>query len=613
MDGERLPIGQKEIARAWEELTRYKQGKQALEERIVQDEQWWKGRHWDVVGRREGRPEPVSAWLFNAILNKHADAMDNYPEPVVLPRERSDEKSARTLSSVLPVLLEQNEYEQTYSDNWWDKLKHGTAVYGAFWNSEKENGLGDVDIRAIDLLKLFWEPGVKDIQQSKNLFLVELIDEEELDRLYPQYAGRLGGKGVDVKQYIYDDAVDVSGKSVVVDWYYKVRSPEGRTLLHYAKFVGDTLLFASENEAAYQERGWYGHGLYPVVLDVLFPEQGTPVGFGYVAICKDPQLYIDKLSANILESSMMNTRKRFFVSNSTGVNEEEFLDWSRPLVHVEGELDDRRLKEIVCQPLDPVYVSVVQMKIDEMKDTASNRDVNAGGPGAGVTAAAAIAALQEAGNKASRDMIAASYRAYTKLVGMCVELIRQFYDEARSFRITGETGDYRFVELGNAALRDQAYPGQEGLYRRPVFDIKLRAQKKSPFSRMEQNERAKELYGLGFFSPDRAEEALGALEMMDFEGIDKVRERARQGQTLLNVCQQLSAQLDQMAQIVQSLTGRDLGAVPAGDGGGAGTGGAGVPAASGGGGSPLADGIMAAQTPMTGYGQRLAERSRVSV
>ena len=40
MDGERLPIGQKEIARAWEELTRYKQGKQALEERIVQDEQY---------------------------------------------------------------------------------------------------------------------------------------------------------------------------------------------------------------------------------------------------------------------------------------------------------------------------------------------------------------------------------------------------------------------------------------------------------------------------------------------------------------------------------------------------------------------------------------------
>ena len=76
-----------------------------------------------------------------------------------------------------------------------------------------------------------------------------------------------------------------------------------------------TLLFASENEAEYQERGWYDHGLYPVVLDVMFPEKGTPVGFGYVAICKDPQLYVDKLSANILENAMMGTKKRFFWSS----------------------------------------------------------------------------------------------------------------------------------------------------------------------------------------------------------------------------------------------------------------------------------------------------------
>ena len=27
---------------------------------------------------------------------------------------------------------------------------------------------------------------------------------------------------------------------------------------------------------------------------------------------------------------MMTTKKRFFVSDSTGINEEEFLDWSKP-------------------------------------------------------------------------------------------------------------------------------------------------------------------------------------------------------------------------------------------------------------------------------------------
>lgn len=609
------PIGKEEIARAAELLSRYKDGKKMLESRVVEDELWWELRHWEVMRRaREGKaqlpqPQPTSAWLFNAIVNKHADAMDNYPEPVVLPRERSDEESARTLSSVLPVVLEYNDYEQTYSQAWWEKLKHGTAAYGVFWNSRKENGLGDIDIRGIDLLKLFWEPGITDIQDSRNLFLVELVDEELLEQRYPEHKGHLGGSVIDLKQYVYDDTVEVSGKSLVVDWYYKVRAASGRTILHYAKFVGDTLLFASENEPEYRERGWYDHGEYPVVMDVLFPEKGTPAGFGYVAICKDPQLYIDKMSANVLENAMMSTKKRFFLSTSTAVNREQFLDWNEPIVDVEGELDDRRLQEIVTQPLSSIYLDIMNLKIEEMKDTASNRDVNSGGTGSGVTAAAAIAALQEAGNKVSRDMIATSYRAHVKVSAMCIELMRQFYDEERAFRITGETpGSYRFVEVSNKGLKDVpldgAYPGQQVLYRKPVFDIKISAQKKNPFSRMEQNERAKELYGLGFFNPERAQEAMGALEMMDFEGIDKVRQRLSQGQTLLKLCQQLSEQLGQLTALMG-----EQGAAAAAQAAAARSGGEGRESAESPAGNQAERSVVQAQTPREDYTASLAKRS----
>lgn len=613
-------IGAKDIRKAAEILREYKRGKTNLETRIVEDELWWELRHWEAIrrGRKQPEqkttPEPSSGWLFNSILNKHADAMDNFPEPLALPREKSDEASAKALSSVLPVILEYNDYEQTYSDNWWEKLKHGTAAYGVFWSTAKENGLGDVDIREIDLLKMFWEPGVTDIQKSRNLFLVELVDNDVLEQEYPELEGKSKGNAVDVKEYLYDDTVDTSNKSVVVDWYYKRKNASGKMILHYAKFVGETLLYASENESEYRERGFYDHGMYPVVLDVLFPEKGTPVGFGYVAICKDPQLYIDKLAANIMENAMMNTKKRFFVSESTNVNEEEFADWTKSLVHVSGEIDDRRLKEIVTQPLDSIYVNVLQMKIDEMKDTAANRDVNSGGTGSGVTAAAAIAALQEAGNKTSRDMIAASYRAHVAISKLCVELIRQFYDEARSFRIMGANtpAGYEFVELSNAAMKDQpAGRDSEGnpMYRHPVFDIKLKAQKKNPFSRMEQNERAKELYGLGFFNPERAQEAMAALEMMEFEGIDKVREKVSQGHTLLNICLQLKKENDMLRVL---LTGQipSVG-VPAG----------GSTAAEGNhpttsdsaAHNALASGIMQAQQPMTGYGEALAKRSTPSM
>lgn len=609
-------IGEKEVTRAIEILSEYKSGKTMLERRVVEDELWWELRHWEVMRKKRAcddpaqvRPEPTSAWLFNSILNKHADAMDNYPEPVVLPREKSDEESAKLLSSVLPVVLEYNSFEQTYSDNWWEKLKHGTAPYGVFWNKNKENGLGDIDIREIDLLKMFWEPGVTDIQKSRNLFIVELVDQDILEQAYPEHKGKLGGSVIDVKEYIYDDSVDNSKKSLVVDWYYKVKKPNGMQVLHYAKFVGKTLLFASENEPEYQEKGFYWHGQYPVVLDVMFPEKGTPVGFGYVAICKDPQIYVDKLYQNVLENADQSTRKRFFVSSNTGINEEEFLNPEKRLVHVQGELDDRRIQEIVTQPLSSIYVDLITMKIEEMKDTASNRDVNSGSAGSGVTAAAAIAALQEAGNKSSRDMIAASYRTHTKIISMCIELMRQFYDVTRSFRITGTMpGSYEFKDMNNKNLQDQVIgmsaDGNETMYRRPVFDVKIKAQKKNPFSRMEENERAKELYSLGFFNPDRAQEALGALEMMDFEGIEKVKEQVQQGQTLLNIVSQMQQQMDQMATIIQAFTGKDMGIGATAQTGTTQAKQPGQKSSSG-----VTDAVMNAQSPMTGYGQRLAERS----
>jgi len=620
LQGKQSVIGRDEIRKAASILQEYKEGKQHLEQRLVEDEQWYKLRHWKAIRSKESKdgkakkvePEATSAWLFNSIINKHADAMDNYPEPVVQPRERSDEETAKQLSEVLPVIMEYNDFEQVYSDAWWSKLKHGTSVYGVFWNPDKDNGLGDIDIKELDLLKIFWEPGIMDIQKSKNLFIVELVDNDVLRSLYPQLKADPGNV-VDVTKYIYDDTVDTSDKSAVVDWYYKVKSPNGKTVLQYVKFVGDTILYASENEPEYAQTGFYAHGKYPLIFDVMFPEEGTPVGFGYVAICKDPQLYIDKLSSYVLEAAMMNVKKRFFVSESANINESEFLDWTKPFVHVAGDVDQLKLREILTQPVDNSVLNILQMKIEEMKDTASNRDVNSGGTGSGVTAASAIAALQEAGNKVSRDIISASYRAYTRLADLCVELVSQFYDEGRTFRITGPNpGSYEFIEFSNEGLGEQEILDSQGApitdelgvpyVRKPIFDIKIKAQKKNPFSRMEENERAKELFSMGFFNPEKAQEALIALDMMNFEGIDKVREQVQQGETLLNMVKDMSAQLAAINAALGIATPQGAGASVGGS--------VGFPAPAS---TPMTDGIMQSQAPLQGYAQRLAQRSTPSM
>lgn len=521
-------IGEPEIAMASQILKEYKQGKATLESRIVEDEQWWRLRHRDTFGKEQAcfSGESVSAWLFNTLTGKHADAMDSFPEASVLPREENDIAEAQKLSGILPAILEHNNFEEIYSSNWWYKLKHGCCAYGVFWNSNAQGGLGDIQIQKIDLLNIFWQPGITDIQKSRNLFIVDLKDEDILESEYPFLRGKNLGNAIDIKQYIYDDTVDVSGKVLVVDWYYKLRTPEGKTLLHYCKFAGDNVLFASENLEEYSQRGWYDHGEYPVILDNLFPEEGSPAGFGYVAVTKNPQMYIDKLNDAILQNALMAAKPRYFAKISAGINEQEFLDWSRPIVHVEGDINEERLRPITVSQLPGSCMDILRMKIDELKETSTNSDFSRGNAAGGVTAASAIAALQEAGNKVSRDMLKATYRAYTAINYLCIELIRQFYTELRSFRISKADGSYEFTDYSNANLRMEK--NSYGGYRRSVFDIAVKTQKKSPYSRLAQNELAKELFRLGFFDPQNVAQALTALEIMDFDGKNAIEAKIRE-------------------------------------------------------------------------------------
>ena len=423
----KLPIGREQVQEAQKILNNYKEGKANLEQKIIENEEWYKLRHWECMRKQKNQDvEPVSGWLFNSIANKHADAMDNYPMPSVLPREEGDKGEAEILSSILPVILEQNDFEEVYSNVWNYKLKTGVGVYGVFWDSSKHNGLGDISIRKIDLLNLYWESGITDIQDSRNIFHTKLEDNDVLIDLYPQLSGKLG-QTEDTKKYYFDDSINTTNKSVVIDWYYK-KQQNGKTILHYCKYVNDEVLFATENDtqpitdamgnvtrAPMAQVGLYDHGKYPFLFDVLFPMEGTPIGFGYIDIGKSAQEYIDRGNQAILKNMLVNASPRFFVRADGSINEEEYRDLSKDLVHVNGVLGQDSLYPIKGNTLSNIYISVIENKINELKETTGNRDVSTGGTTSGVTAASSIAALQEAGSKLSRDNNKAAYRVYRKL------------------------------------------------------------------------------------------------------------------------------------------------------------------------------------------------------
>ena len=582
-------IGPEELRRANGILKKYKEGKARLEQRIIDNEQFWKLRHWEQMekegqGGNSGDPQPASGWLVNCILSKHADAMDCYPAPTVLPREPDDRQEAQRLSRILPVVLKKNQFKRTYSSAWWYKLKSGCAVYGVFWDGTKLGGLGDISVKRMDLLNLFWEPGVTDIQDSAHFFSTELVDNERLLADYPQLEGKLGQGGFTLSRYLYDDTVDTTNKSLVVDWYYHT-AVEGRRVLQYCKYVGETVLYATENDTvqptetrflgtdeegrpvmgqapcgpSMAQRGWYDHGKYPFVFDVLFPEEGTPCGYGYIDLCKSPQKQIDLMNQAILKNTLANATPRFFIRSDGAVNENEYADWTRPFVHTNGNLGADSIAPIRAGSLDSVYVAILNNKIAEMKETTGNRDVANGGTAAGVTAGTAIAALQESSGKLSRNMIDDGYEAFADVVTLCIELIRQFYEMPRQFRLLGAMGTEEFVSYDRSGLQPRVMDdGVNVSYRVPEFDLEIGAERESPYRTAEANQLALQLFQMGFFREDLADQALRCLELMDFKNKDQLARIISGGRTQAAEMAAMRQQLLQLAQVVDEAKGTHL-------------------------------------------------------
>lgn len=567
-DSAAKPIGPEQLKKFMEVLQKYKAGKSQTERRIIASENWWKLRNTMEESKeteigKDGGFTSKSAWLHNIIVSKHADAMESFPEPNILPREEGDRAEARLLSAIVPCILEHNAFEDTYSDATWQKMKTGTGCYKVVWDQNMLNGLGDILVENVNLLNLFWEPGIKDIQKSRYFFQTRLVDKDILRQMYPELEDALKGNTFLSAKFLYDDSVSDADKTTVVEVYYH-KYQDGKRVLHYCKFVEDHVLYATENEtepmvdemgqpkAPMAVTGLYDHGMYPYVFDPLFPIEGSPCGYGFVDVEKNPQTEIDIMKTGFVKNTMVGAVPRYFSQQDGSINVEDFLDLSKPIVNVNGPVDEASLRRIDHTSLDGNYLNLLDMDIKELRETSGNTETSTGTTNSGVTAASAIAALQEASGKGSRDSTRSAYRAYGKIVTLCIELMRQFYSLPRQFRIVGQYGMEQYISYTNAGLQPKYQGtnfGEDMGYRKPVFDVKVSAQKKNVYEKVSQNELALQFFQLGFFNPQMADQAILCLQMMEFEGKDGIMQKISQNGMLQQKLMQYMQMALQMAQV----------------------------------------------------------------
>lgn len=496
------------IDRAKRAFAEYRSDKAELMTRIKDDEKFYRDAYKRTTGTINAKMDCNTSFIFAAIENARADAVENYPVPNILERSETGTQVAEVLTRIIPAQLEYSGFRRVYKENVRNKNKYGTAIYGVFYNEFTK----EIDIKALDIPDVYVDMHLSDIQDSPFMFICAAIDNDVLKKTYPKFSVLFNG---DATIETLTDDYKLTNRTTVIDCYYK--KDDGS--LHMMKICKDTIIAATEDMDGY-EAGMYAHGKYPVVFDVLYPQEHCPFGFGMIDIAKSTQIEINKLDNAITENVIVNSKPRYLTKRNGGIDESEFMDLQNNVVHYEGDTD--ALRPIQATSLHEVCLTHREYKKDELKELLANRDFQQGETTGGVTAASAIERLQQAGEKRSRSTIDDTYDAFSDIVYMTIELMRQFYRDEREFRVSDDSGQREFQRFSNKMMFAPVYTAAGVHWDKLQFDIDVVPQRENPYTRETANNTILTFWQSGLLAPENADVSVVALKNMNFDGKDKL-------------------------------------------------------------------------------------------
>jgi hypothetical protein len=504
-------------AKAEKAYSEYKSAKEGLKNNIIENYKWYEAQHNINFDAKKNEPRSTTEYVFSAIENKYADALDAYPEASVLERAEDDKETVKVLSKILPVQLELSNFKKAYKKNWRRKMKTGTGIYFVDCDREKQ----EIIINSVNILAFFADFNVDDIQNSEFVFVTRVEANENLKAEYPEYAALFEG---DCTLDTADGPKNMTGRTEVVDCYYKKikKAEDGsiKQVVHLMKWARDAILEATEDMPGYED-GMYLHGKYPFVLDVMYAKDESPFGFGIIDIIKDIQNYIDKMDNAIARNTIIASKVRYIIKDHAGINSEELADFSKDIIHASGDVQEG-IRELQCAGLPGYIAEYRDRKIEELKEIIGNRDFQQGGNAGGVVSGSAIELLQQSGAKMSRASVDDSYDAYKEICIMVIELMRECFTEEKVYRITGDGGENEFVSFSGENLYKKNALGFADNSEPIEFDVLITPQRSNPYTKQGTNATMIQLWEAGVFNPQNLDASILLIKNMQFDGKDKL-------------------------------------------------------------------------------------------
>ena len=187
-------------------LSEYSSSRENWARQAVEDNEFRNGKQWtkeqaDVLRNKAQEPIVVNV-IFSAVEQAKAMLTANKPRFQSTARETSDTEVGRLFSDLMSYVWDNSNGNVELKQCIDDYYVKGMGVLMAYTDPDKDFGRGEVCIKSIDPLEVYFDPSSKDpfARDSGHILVAKLMSQNQLIQYYPEYEEQI--KNVQETSYI---------------------------------------------------------------------------------------------------------------------------------------------------------------------------------------------------------------------------------------------------------------------------------------------------------------------------------------------------------------------------------------------------------------------------
>jgi hypothetical protein len=504
--------------------------------------------------------DPQLNTLNSTIDNLVADFMDNLPEAVMLPENPEQQPLADQMTDVVAWILHHAGFKEYWARAIEDATTTGTAVLEAFYDDSMDvaGRRGGIGIQSWRPEAWLPDPLYENPQEGRAIFKVCTHPLSYFYQHYPEKAHFIAADASEVLGYMQidrlNDVYSYNDPSVclIEAWYRRYDPKTKRFAVHMAKVAGRVLLYDSRED---NPNGVYRHGMYPFVVLRFRERRGNPYGTGMCYEYADTQRMINSYVRYIDENARASSKPKLLVAKDAGISASDLADYDKQVLLAE-RVDKEFANWFQAAPLNSLIPTMVARLQDMMKQDSGQNQFSRGEGGLGVTAASAIAALQEAGGKIVRMHTSNFMEAFREMCQQVISLAGEFMDEPMVLMIHGQDGGMPPKQI---AFDGRTLTNPNDPYLRPAMYVRVEVQKTNPNQIQAKNQLLLQIAQIAqATSPIPPAMLVRALSMTGKEDIVKLLEDTDQQKQILmqlqQAVEQLAAENQQLKEALDTVT-----------------------------------------------------------